>query len=121
MAEDADKESKTEEASEKKIADAIEKGNTPYSREATIFASMLAILVILTLFITTSTADLTTILSRFIDDPAGCRLEAALRPARTGRVPEGAVQVRHDRLRLRADRQGRPGSADRRHVRRSHF
>jgi flagellar biosynthetic protein FlhB len=46
MAEEQDKESKTEEASEKKIRDAIDKGNTPFSKETPILFSLLAILFI---------------------------------------------------------------------------
>lgn len=46
MAEEQDKESKTEEASEKKIKDAIEKGNTPFSKETPILFSLLAALFI---------------------------------------------------------------------------
>ncbi|MBB3996413.1 flagellar biosynthesis protein FlhB [Aureimonas pseudogalii] len=42
MSEGADKESQTEEPTEKKIADTIEKGNLPTSREAPILASLLA-------------------------------------------------------------------------------
>ena len=38
MAEDQDKESKTEEPTEKKIRDAVEKGNIPFSKEVPIFA-----------------------------------------------------------------------------------
>ena len=45
MAEQPDKESKTEEPTPKRLADAVEKGNTPYSRELTMFASLVAILV----------------------------------------------------------------------------
>ena len=51
MAEDVDKESKTEEATEKKISDAVEKGNTPFSRETPLFASMVGILIVLSLII----------------------------------------------------------------------
>lgn len=42
-----DKESKTEAASGKKISDAIEQGNIPFSREAPIFASILGMLLFL--------------------------------------------------------------------------
>ena len=41
MADAPDKESKTEEATEKKIQDAVEKGNVPFSREAATLASLL--------------------------------------------------------------------------------
>lgn len=46
MSDDQDKESKTEEASEKKIRDAVEKGQTPFSKETPIFFSLLAILFV---------------------------------------------------------------------------
>ena len=42
MADDQDKDSKTEDPTEKKIRDAAEKGNVPFSREAPLFASALA-------------------------------------------------------------------------------
>ncbi|WP_026379060.1 flagellar biosynthesis protein FlhB [Afifella pfennigii] len=74
MSEQPDKESKTEEPTEKKIADAIEKGNTPHSTEATVFASMLAILTILGLFIESRTSELTNVLMHFLDDPGGFSL-----------------------------------------------
>ena len=46
MSEGADKESKTLEATEKRVQDALEKGNVPVSREMSGFASLLAILSI---------------------------------------------------------------------------
>jgi flagellar biosynthetic protein FlhB len=46
MAEDQDKESKTEEASEKKIRDALEKGQTPFSKETPILFSLFAIMFV---------------------------------------------------------------------------
>ncbi|KQT86009.1 flagellar biosynthesis protein FlhB [Aurantimonas sp. Leaf443] len=42
MADNAEKDSKTEEATEKRVRDTIEKGNLPHSREAPILASLLA-------------------------------------------------------------------------------
>ncbi len=42
----ADTEDKTEEGSEKKLRDALEEGNTPFSREASVFLSMAAMLLI---------------------------------------------------------------------------
>ncbi|WP_454916033.1 flagellar biosynthesis protein FlhB [Xanthobacter sediminis] len=75
MAEDQDKESKTEEASEKKISDALEKGNVPFSREATLFASLLGVLACLAFFVAAPARVLTDDLARLIDDPGGFRLE----------------------------------------------
>jgi flagellar biosynthetic protein FlhB len=46
MAEGEDKDSKTEEPTEKKLRDAIDKGNVPFSREVPIFASILGTLVV---------------------------------------------------------------------------
>lgn len=45
-----DKESKTEEASEKKIRDSLDKGQTPFSKETPILFSLLAILFVATFF-----------------------------------------------------------------------
>ncbi|MCA3561418.1 MAG: flagellar biosynthesis protein FlhB [Aestuariivirga sp.] len=42
MAEEADRDSKTEDATEKRISDAIDKGNVPMAREATLFGSIAA-------------------------------------------------------------------------------
>ncbi|MGR7994639.1 MULTISPECIES: flagellar biosynthesis protein FlhB [unclassified Xanthobacter] len=75
MSDDHDKDSKTEEASEKKIADAIEKGNVPFSREATLFASLLGVLAALAFFISGPVRLLTDDLARLLDDPGGFRLE----------------------------------------------
>jgi flagellar biosynthetic protein FlhB len=71
MAQDDDKESKTEEATEKKVSDALEKGNTPFSREAPLFASMLGILIVLSLIIGPRASALTEDMSLMIDSPAG--------------------------------------------------
>jgi flagellar biosynthesis protein FlhB len=46
MSDEADKESKTEAPTEKRLQDAAEKGNDPVSREAPLFASLLALLAI---------------------------------------------------------------------------
>jgi flagellar biosynthetic protein FlhB len=53
MSDEQDKESKTEEPTEKKIRDAVEKGNIPFSREVPIFASSAAILVFFVFFMPT--------------------------------------------------------------------
>ena len=51
MSDEQDKDSKTEDPTEKKIRDAAEKGNIPFSREVTIFASSLAVYVYLVFFL----------------------------------------------------------------------
>jgi len=69
VAEDSDKESKTEEASEKKIRDTVDKGKLPFAREAPVLASFLAILVFLMFFAQKSIADMATFLSIFMEKP----------------------------------------------------
>src|SRR5690242_17820898 len=71
MAQDTDKESKTEEATEKKISDAIEKGNTPFSRETSLFASLVGILIVLAFIVGPHVASLSEEMSLLIDSPGG--------------------------------------------------
>jgi flagellar biosynthesis protein FlhB len=78
MAEDSpDKESKTEDATEKKIRDTIEKGQLPFSREAPILASFLAILVFTLFFAQGSIADLGGFLTMFVERPDAWTLGTA--------------------------------------------
>lgn len=76
MADAEDKESKTEAPSDKKITDAIEKGNIPFSREAPMFASILGILLVLTFAMRSGVKTLAEKLSLFIDRPQDFRLES---------------------------------------------
>jgi flagellar biosynthetic protein FlhB len=76
MAEVQDKENKTEPATEKRVRDAIEKGNVPFSREAATFASLIAILIIAGLFMVDNVVQMRLTLERFIDDPGGWRFES---------------------------------------------
>lgn len=71
MSEDADKESKTEEATEKKVSDAVEKGNIPLSRETTVFVSLLGILATLAFLVSDRLPALVTDLGRLLDDAGG--------------------------------------------------
>jgi flagellar biosynthetic protein FlhB len=75
MAETVDKESKTEEATEKKIRDSVEKGRVPYSREASALASIVAILGAAMFLFTDSVARLQFSLETFIDSPGSFRIE----------------------------------------------
>ena len=77
MSDKPDKESKTEEPTEKKVRDAVEKGNVPYSREAATFASLLGILIIISFLLSGNVLRLKFSLERFIDDPGGWSLENA--------------------------------------------
>lgn len=74
MSEQPDRDSKTEEPTPKRIQDAIDKGNTPHSREISSFAGMVA-LGLAGLFVALPiSAHVTALLSRFIDDPSQFRL-----------------------------------------------
>ena len=75
MSERNDKESKTEEPTEKKIADAVEKGNVPRSRELATFASLLGILIGAAFLICTGALNLTDTMSIIIDNPGGFMLD----------------------------------------------
>ena len=77
MAEDSDKDSKTEEASEKKIRDTVEKGQLPFAREAPVLASFLAILVFLMFFAQKSIAEMAGFLSIFMEKPEDWPLQNA--------------------------------------------
>ncbi|HEV7257037.1 MAG TPA: flagellar biosynthesis protein FlhB [Bosea sp. (in: a-proteobacteria)] len=66
-----DQESKTEEATEKKVRDAVERGNTPSSKEAPIFASIAATLIGSVFLVRAGAGEMTRFLSEFLADPAG--------------------------------------------------
>jgi flagellar biosynthetic protein FlhB len=77
MADAPDKESQTEEATEKKLSEALERGIVPHSPEVAVFATLAAMLVT-AMFILPSTASrLTSLLARFIDDPGGWTIDSA--------------------------------------------
>jgi len=69
MSESADKDSKTEEATEKKIRDTVEKGKLPVSKEISIFASFTAILVFAMFFAQGDIARLGAFLGIFLERP----------------------------------------------------
>lgn len=62
MSEESDKESKTEEATEKRIGDAVDKGQVAFSRELPVLASLLCF----TAYFTLASKDLITNLSYFL-------------------------------------------------------
>lgn len=74
MAEAPDQESKTEQPTEKKIRDSLDQGKIPVSREASIFASMAALMVIQSFLIGQGVQQLVPTLKGFLDDPDGIRL-----------------------------------------------
>lgn len=76
MSDTDDKDSKTEAPSDKKIRDALEKGNIPFSREAPMFASILGILLVLAFATRGTTRALTEKLSLFVNRPQDFRLDS---------------------------------------------
>lgn len=72
---DADPEDKTEEPTEKRLRDAIERGQVAMSREAPLFASLSAALVALAFLLPTGAQTLLAALTCVIDDPGGWRIE----------------------------------------------
>lgn len=75
MAEEQDRESKTEEPTQKRIADALEKGNIPRSREASMFASLLGILIVVGFFVGPGSGAFAGRLALLVDNPGDFRLE----------------------------------------------
>ncbi len=75
MAESSDKDSKTEQATEKKIRDTIEKGELPSSREMAILCSFVAILVFAVFFASDSIVGLGTFLAMFLEKPEAWPME----------------------------------------------
>jgi flagellar biosynthetic protein FlhB len=69
MADGADKDSKTEEATEKKVRDTIEQGKLPNSRETALLASFVAILIYAVFYAREAVADLGMFLSMFLEKP----------------------------------------------------
>jgi flagellar biosynthetic protein FlhB len=66
-----DQESKTEEPTEKKVRDSLEQGKIPVSREASVFATMAALMVIQAFLIGQGVQRLTPTLRNLLDDPEG--------------------------------------------------
>ncbi|MCO6386620.1 MAG: flagellar biosynthesis protein FlhB [Aliihoeflea sp.] len=69
MSENADKDSKTEEATEKKIQDSLDKGQVPVAKEISSVASFLAILTFFMFFVQDSVLELGAFLSIFLERP----------------------------------------------------
>ncbi len=78
MSEEPDKESKTEQATEKKIRDSMEKGNLPFAREIPIFASLVAFVLFALFFAYGTMLDLAGFLSTFLERPDEWRLETEM-------------------------------------------
>lgn len=77
MADAPDKDSKTEEPTEKKIRDTVEKGKLPHSREAALLASFLAILVYAVFFAREGIGQTGMFLASFLEKPEAWPLGTA--------------------------------------------
>jgi flagellar biosynthesis protein FlhB len=72
---DDDKDSKTEAPTGKKLADAAEKGNTPFSREVPLFATVLAIYIYLTFFLPDGISQVSEQLRDIFEQPDQWKIE----------------------------------------------
>ena len=75
MSDEQDQESKTEEPTEKRIADAIGKGNVPVAREVMLFGSIATILGAFLLFGSWSVTQVTSVLREAMAAAGGLRLD----------------------------------------------
>lgn len=71
MDESQDKESKTDEPTEKKLQDAVERGNVPISREAAVFAAVAAMLIVTAFLARTTAAPIAQGLGSLLGDAGG--------------------------------------------------
>ncbi len=75
MGEDSDKQSKTEQPTEKKISDALEKGNTPFSRELTNVFSLFTIILVGYTYLPTMVMEMTGLLKGVIANSSNWPLD----------------------------------------------
>jgi flagellar biosynthetic protein FlhB len=75
MADGADKESKTEAPTQKRYLEAAEKGNVPFSREITVFASTLGIYIYLVFYLPSGVAHLWDTLKSLFEKPDQWRFD----------------------------------------------
>jgi flagellar biosynthesis protein FlhB len=78
MSDEQDQDSKTQEASEKKIRDTVEKGNVPVSREVPVLLSLVSILIVCSLMLGPSVASIQQMLASLIAGAGTRRLESQL-------------------------------------------
>jgi flagellar biosynthetic protein FlhB len=70
-------ENKTEEATEKKLRDSIEKGNIPVSREAATFAAVIGKLIVVSFMLKEGAMQVAVMLQRLMDHPGGWTLQSS--------------------------------------------
>jgi flagellar biosynthetic protein FlhB len=76
MADGADKDSKTEAPTQKRYTEAAEKGNVPFSREVTVFASTLGIYIYLIFYLPSGVAHLWDTLKSLFEKPDQWRFDS---------------------------------------------
>ncbi len=76
MASDADRESKTEEATEQRVREEKRKGNTPFSRELATAASLAGTLVAVGFFVAGAMSGMAALLQPLIEAPGDWRFES---------------------------------------------
>lgn len=74
MSDAPDKESQTEEATDKKLHDSIERGDTPFSREAVLFASLIGSLLYASFFMRAGAQHMVAALQQLVDQAGQFRL-----------------------------------------------
>jgi flagellar biosynthetic protein FlhB len=74
MADRPDRDSRTEEATEKRLRDEVERGNVPVSREVSIFAFAAGLMIIMAFFLKDGAARTVFVLARLIDNANEFRL-----------------------------------------------
>jgi flagellar biosynthetic protein FlhB len=77
MSEEPDKESKTEEATDKRREEALESGNTPMSREMSNLGFIVSIMIIGSWVALGASTNIASVLSNFIDHPAEFQLRSS--------------------------------------------
>ncbi len=75
MSEPPDKDEKTEEATEKRLKDALERGDAPLSQEAVLAAGIAAMLGAIAIVLPARAPDVAAALAAVLENPAGLRLE----------------------------------------------
>jgi flagellar biosynthetic protein FlhB len=77
LAEESENGDKTEDPTEKRLSDAVEKGNLPVSREAATFAAIAAMCVMATVVVPNASANLARMLAVLLDRSSGIRLDSS--------------------------------------------
>ena len=75
MSDTADRESRTEEPTEKRLSEAVEKGNVPFAREAVNFGSFLALYLVCAVFVASMAREVAVVLRGLLGNAGTIRLD----------------------------------------------